>query len=95
MSLLRKEKKEYSVKINENNIIDNRKFGQTVKPFLSDKFKSKKPFILVNNDDIIKLRQQKPSMNFSQILSKISKFWNINVRVTRAVDYQVIQSYKQ
>ena len=56
MSLLRKEKKEYSVKINENNIIDNRKFGQTVKHFLSDKFKSKEPFILVNNDDIIKLK---------------------------------------
>ena len=56
VSLLRKEKREYSVKINENNIIDNRKFGQTVKPFLSDKFKSKEPFILVNNDDIIKLK---------------------------------------
>ena len=54
MALLRKEKKEYFSIVNENDIID--KFWQTVKPFLSDKVKSKEPIILVNNENIIKLK---------------------------------------
>ena len=41
VSLLRKEKKECFAKSNEKEITDNRKFWHTVKPFLSDKFKSK------------------------------------------------------
>ena len=46
---------EYFAKINENDIIDSRKFWQTVKPFLLDKVKPKEPIILVNNDNIMKL----------------------------------------
>ena len=49
VSLLRKEKKEYFAKINES---DNRKFWQTVKPFISDKIKPKESIILVNNNNI-------------------------------------------
>ena len=52
VSLLRKEKKEYFSKINEKDISDNRKFWQTVKPFISDKIKSKESIILVNNNNI-------------------------------------------
>ena len=33
-------------------ITDNRKFWHTVKPFLSDKVKSKETVILVNNDNL-------------------------------------------
>ena len=51
-SLLRKEKKEYLAKINEKDISDNRKFWQTVKPFISDKIKSKESIILGNNNNI-------------------------------------------
>ena len=39
--LLRKEKKEYFVNLNEKDIIDNKKFYQTVKPFLPEKLKSR------------------------------------------------------
>ena len=41
VSLLRKVKKEYFANLNEKNITDNRKFWQTVKPFLSQKNKSR------------------------------------------------------
>ena len=41
VSFLRKEKKEYFVNLNEKDIIDNKKFWQTVKPFLSEKLKSR------------------------------------------------------
>ena len=37
VSLLGKEKKEYFANLNEKDIIDNKKFWQTVKPFLSEK----------------------------------------------------------
>ena len=40
VSLLRKEKKEYFANLNEKDIIDNKKFWQTVEPFLSKKLKS-------------------------------------------------------
>ena len=66
MFLLRKQKKEYFAKINENDIIDNRKFWQTVKPVLSDKVRSKEPFILVNNDDIIEV-----AITFNEFFSNI------------------------
>ena len=46
VSLLRKEKKQYFVKLNEKNIADNRKFWQTVKPFLSEKNKSREKITL-------------------------------------------------
>ena len=52
VSLLRKEKKEYFAKLNENDITDNRKFWHTVKPFLSDKVKSRETITLVNNENI-------------------------------------------
>ena len=42
VSLLRKEKKEYFA-----NLIDNKKFWQTVKPFLSEKLKSREKITLV------------------------------------------------
>ena len=41
VSLLRKVKREYFANLNEKNITDNRKFWQTVKPFLSEKNESR------------------------------------------------------
>ena len=41
VSLLRKVKREYFANLNEKNITDNRKFWQTVKPFLYEKNKSR------------------------------------------------------
>ena len=52
ISLLRKEKKEYFARLNEEDITDNRKFWYTVKPFHSDKVKSREAIILVNNENI-------------------------------------------
>ena len=53
VSLLRKVKRKYFANINEKNIIDNRKFWQTVKPFFSEKNKSKEKITLIKNDEII------------------------------------------
>ena len=88
VSLLRKEKKEYFAKINEKDMTHKMKFWQTVKPFLSYKVKSKEPNILVENDkkSLIKLKLQKLSMNFSEILTKILKLRNINVKTSYTVD---------
>ena len=49
VSLLRKVKREYSANLNEKNITDNRKSRQTVKPFLSEKNKSREKTTLVKN----------------------------------------------
>ena len=54
VSLLRNEKKEYFANLNEKNITDNKKFWQAVKPFLSEKNKSREKITLVKeNDEII------------------------------------------
>ena len=45
VSLLRKEKKKYFANLNEKDITDNKKFWQTVKPFLSEKTKSREKLL--------------------------------------------------
>ena len=53
VSLLRKVKREYFANLNEKNITDNKKFWQTVKPFISEKNKPKEKSTLVKNEEII------------------------------------------
>ena len=53
VSLLRKEIKQYFAKLNEKNFTDNRKFWQTVKPFLSEKNKSREKITLLKNEENI------------------------------------------
>ena len=53
VSLLRKEKKEYFANLNEKDIIDNKKFWQTVKPFLSEKLKSREKITLVEKEELV------------------------------------------
>ena len=72
VSLLRKEKKEYFAKINEKDIFDNRKFWQTVKPFISDKVKSKESIILVNNNNI-ESNEFDVAKTFNEFFSNIVK----------------------
>ena len=52
LSLLRKEKREYFANLNEKDITDDRTFWHIVKPFLSDKIKSRENITLVNNENI-------------------------------------------
>ena len=51
VSLVRNEKKEYFANLNEKNITDNKKFWQAVKPFLSEKNKSREKITLVKEND--------------------------------------------
>ena len=44
---------QYFAKLNEKNIIDNRKFWQTVKPFLSEKNKPSGKIILLRHEEIV------------------------------------------
>ena len=53
VSLPRKVKREYFAKLNEKNITEYRKFWQTVKPFLSEKNKSREKIIFAKNEEII------------------------------------------
>ena len=52
VSLLRKEKMQYFVKLKEKNTTDSRKCWQTVKLFLSDKNKSREKVTLLKNEEI-------------------------------------------
>ena len=51
--LLRKEKKGYFANLNEKDIIDTKKFWQTVKPFLSEKLKSREKITLVEKEELV------------------------------------------
>ena len=51
--LLRKVKRKYFANRSEKNVTDNRKFWQTVKPFLCEKNKSREKIILVKNEETI------------------------------------------
>ena len=71
-SLLRKEKREYFIRLNEKNTTDNRKFWHTVKPFFSDKVKSREAIILVNNENTIS-NENKMANTFNNFLLNIVK----------------------
>ena len=51
--LYKKERKKYYANINLNDITDNKKFWQTVKPLFSNKEQNCKKITLVNNEDIV------------------------------------------
>ena len=53
VSLIRKTKKAYFNSIETDNIVNGKKFWQTVKPFLSDKGNVSNKITLIENDDII------------------------------------------
>ena len=76
VSLLRKDKKEYFAKLDEKNITDNKKFWHTVKPFLSDKVKTREAIILVDNNDIL-YKENEVAKTFNNFFSNIVKNLNI------------------
>ena len=53
VSLFRKEKKKYLANLNEKDITDNKKFWQTIKPFLSEKTKSREKITLIENKNLV------------------------------------------
>ena len=53
-SLLRKSKQEYYSSLDVKNIIDNKTFWKTVKPFLPDKVTSAQKITLIDNDKLVK-----------------------------------------
>ena len=72
VSLLRKEKKEYFANLNEKDIIDNKKFWQTVKPFLSEKLKSREKITLVEKEELVS-SESDVAQRFNQFFSNIVK----------------------
>ena len=70
--LLRKEKKEYFANLNEKTITGNRKFWHTLKPFLSDKVKSKEAIILVNKENV-ESKESEVAKIFNEFFSNIVK----------------------
>ena len=102
VSLLRKEKREYFAKINEKDITDNRKFWQTVKPFISDKVKSKESIILVNNNNI-ESKETEVAKTFNHFFSnavknlKIPEYQcedNLHTRLSSNPVLQAIMKYR-
>ena len=72
VSLLRKERKEYFARLNEEDITDNRKFWHTVKPLFSDNVKSREAIILVDNENI-KSNENEMANTFNDFFSNIVK----------------------
>ena len=69
---MRKEKKEYFANLNEKDIIDNKKFWQTVKPFLSEKLKSREKITLVEKEELVS-SEYDVARRFIQFFSNIVK----------------------
>ena len=102
VSLLRKEKREYFANLNEKTITDNRIFWHTVKPFLSDKVKSKEAIILVNKDNI-ESKELEVAKIFNEFFSNIVKnlkipeyqceYNNLHNRLSATPVSQVILKY--
>ena len=72
VSLLRKEKKEYFANLNEKDIIDNKKFWQTVKPFFSEKLKSREKITLVEKEELVS-SESDVAQRFNQFFANIVK----------------------
>ena len=66
---MRKEKKEYFANLNEKDIIDNKKFWQTVQPFLSEKLKSREKITL---EELVS-SEYDVAQRFNQFFSNIVK----------------------
>ena len=69
---MRKEKKEYFANLSEKDIIDNKKFCQTVKSFLSEKLKSREKMTLVEKEELVS-SEFDVAQRFNQFLSNIVK----------------------
>ena len=69
---MRKEKKEYFANLNEKDIIDNKKFWQTVKPFFSEKLKSKGKINLVEKEELVS-SEYDIAQSFNQFFSNTVK----------------------
>ena len=67
-----KEKKEYFANLNEKDIIDNKKFWQTVKSFLSEKLKSREKITLVEKEELVS-SESDVAQRFNQFVSNIVK----------------------
>ena len=81
LSLLIKEKKEYFANLNEKDITNNRKFWYTVKPFLSDKIKSRENIILINNERIMS--------DEVEIASTLNDFFSNIIKNLKLLEYYV------
>ena len=102
LSFLRKEKREYFANLNEKDITDNRTFWHIVKPFLSDKIKSREIITLVNNENITsKEAEVANTLNnlFSTIIKnlKITEYYaenNLPPNLSRHPTLKAILKYK-
>ena len=74
VSLLRNEKREYFANLDEKGIIDTKKFWQTVKPFLSEKLKSREEMTLVEKEELVSSESdvaQRSNQFFSNIVKNL------------------------
>ena len=65
-------KKEYFANLNEKDIIDKKNFWQTVKPFLSEKLKSREKITLVEKEELVS-SESDVAQRFRQFFSNIVK----------------------
>ena len=91
VSLLRKTKMNYYGNLNEKDVIDNKKFWNTVKPFLSDKSINSDEFHLNENGELINSKPKTAEVLnelFSNIVKnlKISEYENFNLNFEKVKD---------
>ena len=76
VSLLQKEKKKYFANLNKKDITDNKEYLHTIKPFLSEKTKSREKITLIENENLVSDDAEVANSlnNFFLILLKILKY---------------------
>ena len=72
VNLLKKTKREYFANIKINNIADNKKFWQTVKPLFSDKINHRETINLIDNE-IILSNDEEIAETFNKYFCNIAK----------------------
>ena len=84
-NLLKKTKTNYFETIDAKDITDNKRFWNTIKPFISEKSKSSNKVILVENDEIIKNKKDIANTMNSHF-TNISKSLNLKIQEKSSLD---------
>ena len=89
---MKKKKKEYFSNLNEKDIIDNKTFWQTVKPFLSKKLKSREKINLVEQEELVS-SEYDVAQRFNQLFSNTVKNLDIPKHVVEDTLYLNLKNH--
>ena len=87
VSLIRSEKKNLFSNINTSDITDNKTFWKTVKPFFTDKIKTKSKITLIEKKC---LEEAQEEITEDQVVAEVFNKFSINIFPTSELEYRLI-----